>query len=61
MFLKFIFDRGASLFGLIFLFPVLIIVGILICIKRCREDLLFLNKEGLGNMGDCLQCTNSGQ
>ena len=33
MFLKSLFDRGASLFGLIFLFPVLIIVSILIRIK----------------------------
>ena len=30
MFLKSIFDRTASFFGLIFLFPILIIVGILI-------------------------------
>ena len=41
MFLKFIFDRGASLFGLIFLFPVLIIVGILICIKMPGGPIIF--------------------
>ena len=45
MFLKFIFDRGASLFGLIFLFPVLIIVGILICIKMPGGPILFKQRR----------------
>ena len=45
MFLKFIFDRGASLFGLIFLFPVLIIVGILICIKMPRGPIIFKQRR----------------
>ena len=45
MFLKFIFDRGASLFGLIFLFPVLIIVGILICIKMTGGPIIFKQRR----------------
>lgn len=45
MFLKFIFDRGASLFGLIFLFPVLIIVGILICIKMPGGPIIFKQRR----------------
>lgn len=45
MFLKFIFDRGASLFGFIFLFPVLIIVGILICIKMPGGPIIFKQRR----------------
>ena len=45
MFLKFIFDRWASLFGLIFLFPVLIIVGILICIKMPGGPIIFKQRR----------------
>ena len=45
MFLKFIFDRGASLFCLIFLFPVLIIVGILICIKMPGGPIIFKQRR----------------
>ena len=45
MFLKFIFDRGASLFGLIFLFPVLIIVGIFICIKMPGGPIIFKQRR----------------
>lgn len=45
MFLKFIFDRGASLFGLIFLLPVLIIVGILICIKMPGGPIIFKQRR----------------
>lgn len=45
MFFKFIFDRGASLFGLIFLFPVLIIVGILICIKMPGGPIIFKQRR----------------
>lgn len=50
MFLKFIFDRGASLFGLIFLFPVLIIVGILICIKMPGGPII-LKQRRVGQYG----------
>lgn len=45
MFLKSLFDRGASLFGLIFLFPVLIIVSILICIKMPGGAVIFKQKR----------------
>lgn len=45
MFLKSIFDRIASFFGLIFLFPVLIIVGILIHIKMPGGPVLFTQKR----------------
>ncbi|WP_455967117.1 sugar transferase [Bacteroides fluxus] len=45
MFLKSIFDRIASLFGLIFLFPVLIIVGILIHIKMPGGPVLFTQRR----------------
>lgn len=45
MFLKSLFDRGASLFGLIFLFPVLIIVGILICIKMPGGPIIFKQRR----------------
>ena len=45
MFLKFIFDRGASLFGLIFLFPVLIIVCILICIMMPGGPIIFKQRR----------------
>ena len=45
MFLKSLFDRGASLFGLIFLFPVLIIVSILIRIKMPGGPVIFKQKR----------------
>ena len=45
MFIKSLFDRGASLFGLIFLFPVLIIVGILICIKMPGGPIIFKQRR----------------
>ena len=45
MFLKSLFDRGASLFGLIFLFPVLIIVSILIRIKMPGGAVIFKQKR----------------
>lgn len=45
MFLKSIFDRIASFFGLIFLFPVLIIVGILIHIKMPGGPVLFTQRR----------------
>ena len=44
MLLKSIFDRTASFFGLVFLFPVLIVVGILIRIKMPRGPIIF--KQG---------------
>ena len=45
MFIKSLFDRGASLFGLIFLFPVLIIISILIRIKMPGGPVIFKQKR----------------
>ena len=45
MFLKSIFDRTASFFGLIFLFPILIIVGILIRIKMPGGPVIFKQRR----------------
>ena len=45
MFLKSLFDRGASLFGYIFLFPVLIIGSILIRIKMPGGAVIFKQKR----------------
>ena len=45
MLLKSIFDRTASFFGLIFLFPILIIVGILIRIKMPGGPIIFKQRR----------------
>ena len=45
MFIKSLFDRGASPFGLIFLFPVLIIISILIRIKMPGGPVIFKQKR----------------
>ena len=45
MLLKVIFDRGVSLFGLFFLFPVLLLVGILIRIKMPDGPVIFTQKR----------------
>lgn len=45
MSLKSIFDRTASFFGLIFLFPILIIVGILIRIKMPGGPVIFKQRR----------------
>ena len=45
MFLKSIFDSTASFFGLIFLFPILIIVGILIRIKMPGGPVIFKQRR----------------
>ncbi len=45
MFLKFLFDRIASFFGLILLLPVMIIVAVLICIKMPGGPVLFKQKR----------------
>ena len=50
MFIKSLFDRGASLFGLIFLFPVLIIISILIRIKMPGGPVIFKQKR-VGQFG----------
>lgn len=51
MFLKSIFDRTASFFGLIFLFPILIIVGILIRIKMPGGPVIFKQRR-VGRHGE---------
>lgn len=45
MYSKFIFDRGAALFGLIFLSPVLLIVAILIRVKMPGGPVIFTQKR----------------
>lgn len=50
MFLKLLFDRAVSLLGLILLFPVLLIVGILIRIKMPGGPALFKQKR-IGQYG----------
>ena len=45
MLLKFLFDRGASLVGLLFLWPVLIIVAILIKVKMPGGPVFFSQKR----------------
>lgn len=45
MLLKSIFDRTASFFGLVFLFPVLIVVGILIRIKMPSGPIIFKQRR----------------
>lgn len=55
MLLKWIFDRVVSLFGLLFLWPVLLVVAILIKLKMPGGSVLFVQKRvGLGgNLFDC--------
>ena len=57
MFFKFLFDRAASLFGLIFLSLVLLIVGILIRVK-CLVVLLSSNRKEWGGTVNYLPCIN---
>ena len=45
MLLKSIFDRTASFFGLVFLFPVLVVVGILIRIKMPGGPIIFKQRR----------------
>ena len=45
MLLKSLFDRGGSFFGLIFLFPVLLVVALLICIKMPGGPVIFKQKR----------------
>lgn len=45
MFFKSVFDRGISLFGLIVLFPVLLIVAILIRVKMSGGSVIFAQKR----------------
>lgn len=50
MFFKFLFDRIASFFGLLFLLPLLIIVGILIHIKMPGGPIIF-RQQRVGKYG----------
>ena len=52
MFLKWLFDKLASLFGLLFLSPVLLVVAILIKVKM-PGPILFCQKR-VGSMANCL-------
>lgn len=45
MFFKLVFDRGASLFGLIFLFPVLLVIALLIRIKMSGGPIIFKQRR----------------
>ena len=50
MFFKSLFDHGASFFGLIFLFPVLLVVALLIRIKMSGGPVIF-KQERVGRYG----------
>ncbi|ADV44098.1 sugar transferase [Bacteroides helcogenes] len=45
MFFKFVFDRGASLLGLLFLFPILLVVAVLIRIKMPGGPIIFKQRR----------------
>lgn len=45
MFFKSLFDRVASLFGLLFLSPILLVVAILICVKMPGGPVIFKQKR----------------
>lgn len=55
MFLKFLFDRIVSFFGLIFLWPVLLIVAILVKIKMPEGPVFFVQKR-VGKNGKLFNC-----
>lgn len=55
MFFKFLFDRIVSFFGLLFLWPVLLVVAILIKVKMPGEPVLFSQKR-VGKNGKLFTC-----
>ncbi len=60
--MKWLFDRLVAFVGLVFLWPVLLVVWVLIHVKMPggpREDLPFLHKREWGRMGSCLRCISS--
>lgn len=55
MFLKFIFDRLMALTGLLFLWPLLLVVGILVKVKMPEGSILFVQKR-VGKDGKLFNC-----
>ena len=55
MLLKFLFDRIVSLFGLLFLWPVLVIVAILVKVKMPEGPAFFVQKR-VGKDGKLFKC-----
>ena len=55
MILKYIFDRVAALIGLLFLWPVLVIVAILVKVKMPGGPVLFVQKR-VGKSGKLFNC-----
>lgn len=55
MFLKFLFDRIVSMFGLVFLWPVLIIVAVLVKVKMPGGSAFFV-QDRVGKGGKLFKC-----
>ena len=58
MILKFLFDRIVAFVGLLFLWPVLLIVAVLVKIKM-PGGLRSLYRRGWGRMANCLTAISS--